>query len=82
MSTPIATLLERASTALPPQKPSRASWAGFYPVVQTLMKNGHNITTAVDWMVQQGGIEMGKRKLAYRSLLTLHNRRNPKPKTK
>lgn len=76
MRTPIAKLLERAAVALPPQKPSRSSWAPFYPVVKTLIGNGHNVLSAVEWLIEQNEIKSSERTKAYRSLLALHNRHN------
>ena len=77
MRTPIATLLERAAHALPPQKPSRSSWAPLYPVVKTLMTNGHNVLSAVEWLIEQKEIKSSECQKAYRALLALHNRHNP-----
>ena len=80
MKTPIAKLLERASVALPPQKPSRSSWAPLYPVVQTLMVNGHTIVSSVEWLIEQEEIKPSERTKAYRALQTMHGRKNPKTK--
>ncbi len=74
MRTSIAILLERAAHALPPQKPSRSSWAPYYKVVQTLMTNGHNVLSAVEWLIEQKEIKSSERQKAYRALLALHNR--------
>ena len=74
MKTPIAKLLERAAVALPPQKPSRSSWAPLYPVVKTLLSNGHTIVSAVEWLIEQQEIKSSERQKAYRALLALHNR--------
>lgn len=80
MKTPIAKLLERAAVALPPQKPSRSSWAPFYPVVKTLLSNGHTIVSAVEWLIEQNEIKSSERTKAYRALQTMHGRKNPKDK--
>lgn len=77
MRTPIATLLERAAHAPPPETPSRSSWAPYYPVIKTLIGNGHNVLSAVAWLVEQKEIEPAERQKAYRALLALHNRHNP-----
>lgn len=75
MRTAIATLLERAAHALPPQSPSRSSWAPYYPVVTTLIGNGHNVLSAVEWLIGQGEIKSSERQKAYRALLSLHHRK-------
>lgn len=80
MKTPIATLLERAAVALPPQCPSRAKWSPFYCVVVQLMTNGHNVLSATDWLILEGAIAKENRQKAYRSLLALHNRHEAKAK--
>lgn len=74
MRTPIATLLERAANALPPQCPSRSSWAPFYPVVKTLLGTGHNVMSAIDWLIGQKEIKLAERLKAYRAILAVHNR--------
>ena len=79
MRTPIATLLERAAQALPPQRPSRSSWSPLYPVVKQLMANGHNVLSAVEWLIEQKEIKPVERQKAYRALLALHNRHTNKP---
>lgn len=78
MKTPIAKLLERASVALPPQKPSRSSWAPLYPVVLKLMCNGHTVVSAIKWLVAEGEIDSSEQTQAYRALQTMHSRKNPK----
>lgn len=75
MKTPIAKLLERAAAALPPQKPSRSSWAPYYPVIQQLVSNGFKVTGAVDWLVEQQQISEDERTKAYRALQTMHSRK-------
>lgn len=75
MKTPIAKLLERAAVALPPQKPSRSSWAPLYPVVKTLLSNGHTIVSAVEWLIEQEEIKHSERTKAYRALQTMHSRK-------
>jgi hypothetical protein len=74
VKTPIATLLERASVALPPQRPSRSSWRPFAPVVRQLMTNGHTVLSSVDWLIEQKEVKTTDRTKAYRSLLALLKR--------
>lgn len=74
MKTPIATLLERAAVALPPQRPSRSSWSPFAPVVKQLMTNGHSVLSSVDWLIEQREVKPADRTKAYRSLLALLKR--------
>lgn len=78
MKTPIATLLERASVALPPQRPSRSTWKPFAPVVKQLMSNGHTVLSSVDWLIDQKEVKPTDRTKAYRSLLTLLKRHETK----
>ena len=78
MSTPIAKLLERAAVALPPQKPSRSRWAPLYPVVQTLIVNGHTVVSAIEWLISEGEIARAEQTKAYRALQTMHSRKNTK----
>jgi hypothetical protein len=80
VKTPIAQLLEKASSALPPQRPSRCSWAPFEPVIHQLRANGYDTAQAVDWLVAQGEITKANRDVAYRSLRQLLLRRQPKSK--
>lgn len=78
MKTPIAQLLAKAAKALPPQKPSRSSWAPFAPVVTQLKANGYDLASAVDWLIAEQQIEPDDRMKAYRSLRQLFERQNPK----
>lgn len=74
--TPITRLLQKASEALPPQRPSRSSWAPFYGVVDRLINNGHNVTSAVNWLVDEKAIPEEKKANAYRALLAIHQRKS------
>lgn len=77
MKTPISQLLAEAAKALPPQKPSRSSWAPFAPVVTQLQENGFDLTAAVDWLITKEQIEPSDRLKCYRSLRQLLERKNP-----
>jgi hypothetical protein len=78
MKTPISQLLAKAAKALPPQKPSRSSWAPFAPVVTQLQANGYDLTAAVDWLIAEKQVELSDRLKCYRSLRQLLERQNPK----
>lgn len=75
--TPIAKLLEKAAAALPPQKPSRSSWAPFTSVVLKLQDNGYNAAQAVDWLIGEGAIAKGDRTKASKGIRELLRRRQP-----
>jgi len=42
--------------------------------VKTLIGNGHNVLSAVEWLIEQKEIKSSERTKAYRALLALHNR--------
>lgn len=71
METELTKLLKRAAKALPPQRPTRASWAPLVPVVRTLQANGFNTSQAVDWLVAEGRVTADQRPSAYKSLRRL-----------
>lgn len=71
MKRSLATLLERASAALPPQRPSRSTWSPLAPVVRQLRINGYDVMGAVDWLIGEGEIRAADRARAYRCLLGL-----------
>lgn len=74
----IAELLQKASEALPPQRPARSKWAQFVPVVRALESKGHSVLSAVDWIISEGGIATENRDTAYRSIRQLLERQKPK----
>lgn len=75
----LKSLLERASNALPPQRPSKATYRHLESAVTTLKERGFTTQDAVDWLINEGEIEPEKRESAYRSLRQLLIRRQPKP---
>jgi len=73
--TNLAALLRKAAEALPPQHPSKGSYARFEPVVRQLLANEFNVSQAVDWLIEQKQIPAERRPSAYRSLRQLMHRR-------
>lgn len=71
----LAALLEKASSAKP-VKHSQVSgkrWVLLLPVFATLLKQGFNGASAIDWLIEQGEVKEDERKRAF---FALHQARN------